>query len=140
MPQILLVSLIVLLVGAAILGTYPRRVGQSAQEGVERSGSVIPLGDRVAAGLFASTLMVCYGYVEFTGIAALIGVAASLPLAYYSFRLARELPNAEFVEDIRTWLLVIYALNSLIAIGIAVVSLCSWIDGQNECPSWGLTG
>ena len=117
--EVALVGLATALIGAALFGQVPRGGGDPPSEQVAepstRDGakSYLPVGDRIAAGMLAATLLavVLPGAIQ-VGIVAL---AAPLPLLGYLTALAIN-DHSRF-----SWIVYVLGLAAYVFVGLAVL-------------------
>ena len=101
-------ALVTLLVGAAVLGRI---------EG--RGHPLLPVGDRVAAGLIAACLLLSHWKVNTSDVHAWLPVATAAPLVFYSIVLAWTDKESWFTRLILVGLLIIFVSLAVLTFGDA---------------------
>jgi hypothetical protein len=94
MTETILSGLLVLLVGAAVLGNAGKQ-------------EFVQLGDRVAAGMIASCLLLSFMAHSNPNLDPVFAIASSLPLIFYSSVLALECKSS-FTYSVLFGFLIIY--------------------------------
>jgi len=107
-------ALVALLVGAAVLGRIDRRV---RNQPLKKDHPLLPVGDRVAAGLIAACLLLGVWEGNTSDVHPLLPVATAAPLVFYSIVLAWTDKESWFTRLILVGLLIIFVSLAVLTFG-----------------------